>query len=147
MNGNIIQLEGMVTQYLFDQDLELKVKQLGFKSVYLSGPMSDLPYLNRGAFAFPHLAFQRLGVKVLTPCNWPLDLQYEDYMKLDFELLLQAEAIFLLNGWYNSRGAKAEFEVAKMISLFILEEKSVCQVSSCHHEYTEGSNICTICGS
>ena len=62
---------------------------------------------------------------VITPfdvCPEP-DKPYSYYMGKDIEALLECDAIFLCEGWQNSKGCMAEFEVARIYNKQILFEK------------------------
>ena len=51
------------------------------------------------------------------------DRPYSYYMGKDIEALLECDAIFLCEGWQNSKGCMAEFEVARIYNKQILFEK------------------------
>ena len=62
---------------------------------------------------------------VITPfdvCPEP-DKPYSYYMGKDIEALLECDAIYLCEGWQNSKGCMAEFEVARIYDKQILFEK------------------------
>ena len=62
---------------------------------------------------------------VITPfdvCPEP-DKPYSYYMGKDIEALLECDAIFLCEGWQNSKGCMAEFEVARIYGKEIMFEK------------------------
>ena len=52
------------------------------------------------------------------------DKPYSYYMGKDIEALLECDAIFLCEGWQNSKGCMAEFEVARIYGKKIMFEKS-----------------------
>ena len=63
---------------------------------------------------------------VITPfdvCSKP-DKPYSYYMGKDIEALLECDAIYLCEGWQNSKGCMAEFEVARIYGKEIMFEKS-----------------------
>ena len=51
------------------------------------------------------------------------DKPYSYYMGKDIEALLECDAIFLCEGWQNSKGCMAEFEVARIYGKEIMFEK------------------------
>ena len=62
---------------------------------------------------------------VITPfvvCPEP-DKPYSYYMGKDIEALLECDAIYLCEGWQNSKGCMAEFEVARIYGKEIMFEK------------------------
>ena len=71
-----------------------------------------------------------LGLKpneweIITPfdvCPEP-DKPYSYYMGKDIEALLECDAIYLCEGWQNSKGCMAEFEVARIYGKEIIFEK------------------------
>ena len=61
---------------------------------------------------------------VITPfdvCPEP-DKPYSYYMGKDIEALLECDAIYLCEGWQNSKGCMAEFEVARIYGKKIMFE-------------------------
>lgn len=83
--------------------------------VYISGPMSGITNFNREAFWLAEMAINLAGVETKSPAHWCSGLPYEYYMKEDFKLLLQCNAIFILKGWANSPGAMIEVQMAKSL--------------------------------
>ena len=91
--------------------------------IYISGPMTGLPDYNRAAF---YLAAERLKEQGYIPKHtaWMVDdLDRVDYMRNSIELMLTCDAIFLLNGWKDSLGAKVEKSIADVCGLQIIEEE------------------------
>lgn len=43
----------------------------------------------------------------------PKDATHEEYMRMSFELLNICDAIYMLEGWENSKGANQEYGFAK----------------------------------
>ena len=91
--------------------------------VYIAGPMTGLPDYNRAAF---YLAADNLKKQGHIPKHtaWMVDgLDRADYMRNSIELMLTCDAIFLLNGWKDSLGAKVEKSIADVCGLQIIEEE------------------------
>ena len=64
-------------------------------------------------------------LNIITPfdvCSEP-DKSYSYYMGKDIEALLECDAIYLCEGWQNSKGCMAEFEVARIYNKQILFEE------------------------
>lgn len=55
----------------------------------------------------------------------PAETSWEEYMGVALSLLATSDAIYLLKGWENSRGAKIEHEVAILMNKCIFMEKTV----------------------
>lgn len=94
------------------------------RRIYISGPMTGYPDCNFAAF---HAAAERLagaGWKVFNPAEnfgGRKDLPREAYLRLDLAMLAQCEAIALLPGWEDSRGAKLEYTVARELGCEIID--------------------------
>jgi hypothetical protein len=94
------------------------------KRIYVAGPMSGYPDCNFPAF---HAAAERLsaaGWKVFNPAEnfgGRKDLPREAYLRLDLAVLAQCEAIAMLPGWEDSRGAKLEYLVAHELGCAIID--------------------------
>ena len=85
--------------------------------VYVSGPMSRLPDFNYPAFEAAAARLRALRLEPVSPHTigqhdgWTWD----DYMEAAIELQRGCDAIFLLPGWRNSRGATVEYYVAQAL--------------------------------
>lgn len=107
------------------------------KSIYIAGPMSGYPEFNFPAFNVAAHNFEFLGWKVWNPAakdneandTLPEDVYASgDYLAAnaggfdfrkaymwDIEKVLYSDAIFMLKGWENSKGAVAEHAVAEFV--------------------------------
>lgn len=94
------------------------------KRVYIAGPMSGYPDCNFQAF---HEAAGRLaaaGWKVFNPAEnfgGRKDLPREAYLRLDLAMLTQCDALALLPGWEQSRGARLEYLVACELGCAVID--------------------------
>ena len=102
------------------------------KRIYISIPISghDIEEVKAKAIdIIERLLWDELGIEngldIITPfdvCPEP-DKPYSYYMGKDIEALLECDAIFLCEGWQNSKGCMAEFEVARIYGKEIMFEK------------------------
>lgn len=85
------------------------------KKIYISGPISghDIEE-RRAAFAAVERILREEGLEVVNPLNvaFPEGCTHEQYMRVDIALLIGCDYIYLMKGWYGSRGAVTEFLVA-----------------------------------
>lgn len=85
------------------------------KKIYISGPISGLPletvYNN---FTNAEVNLLEKGYKVVNPFNngLPTTATWEEHMRADLKLLLDCDAIYMLEGWEKSRGARIEYALA-----------------------------------
>ena len=84
--------------------------------IYLSGPMTGLPVLNRPLFAQTAQALRSRGLVVVSPhelCrpSWG----YWRCLLVDLWHLCRCDAIYLLPGWVDSRGARIERALALLL--------------------------------
>jgi len=86
--------------------------------IYISGPMSGLPEMNFPAFAEAAARLRELGHTVISPheIEQPA-LTWEACMREDIAELLKADAIAMLPGWGNSKGARLEFFIANELGM------------------------------
>lgn len=87
---------------------------------YLSGPMTGLPNYNYAAFNYIASILRRAELDIINPAEnfeGRTDLPREDYMAQDIKHLMTCDAIILIHGWENSRGAKLELEIAQQLGL------------------------------
>lgn len=93
--------------------------------VYIAGPMTNRPHLNRPAF---HAAAERLieaGDIPLNPAVLPDGLSQADYMAICMSMLQRADDIYLLDGWEASAGAVAEYHLAYKLQLKVMTQQCV----------------------
>lgn len=90
--------------------------------VYISGPMTGIPDLNRKAFdeAEKKLTLAKCYVANPHKIDAPHDT-YESHMAADIRELTYCDAIYLLPGWTESRGAMAEYAVAQVLGLLRID--------------------------
>ena len=85
------------------------------KKIYISGPISGLP-LETVYNNFTNVEAQLLeqGYEVVNPLNNGLSTNatWEEHMRADLRLLLDCDAIYMLEGWEKSRGARIEYALA-----------------------------------
>lgn len=89
--------------------------------IYLCGPMTGLPDYNYPAFNAEAARLRALGYDVENPAEneHPADQVWQGYMRAAISQMLTCDAIALLPGWADSRGAVIERELAKDVDLLI----------------------------
>lgn len=83
--------------------------------VYISGAISGTTdYLER--FEKAETELKSKGYTVINPARinsfLPITTSWEQYMEIDYKILDICDTIYMLDGWENSRGAKAEYDYA-----------------------------------
>ena len=91
---------------------------------YIAGPMSGLPDFNRAAFHKAAAELVERGRVVLNPATLTDGLSEHAYMDIGIAMLRSAEAIYLLDGWEQSAGARAEAALAEKLGLRIYYQTS-----------------------
>lgn len=85
------------------------------KKAYISGPMTGYPDTNREAFAEAEDGLVEIGYAVCNPVKtseWLGEMDHSDYLRFDFERILEADFLVALPGWELSLGAIAEILMA-----------------------------------
>jgi Domain of unknown function (DUF4406) len=93
--------------------------------VYIAGPMSGLPDFNYPAF---NTAAEELRAKGHEPLN-PVDIEKRNdtdthqpwgwYIRHAIRMVIDADAVAMLPGWENSKGARLEHAIATALELDI----------------------------
>ena len=94
------------------------------KRVYISGAIEhyDLEE-RRAAFGRAEQLLGLHGLKAVNPMKnglRPAEAHWREHMRRDIALLLECDAIFMLEGWELSKGAKLELDVASSCGLKVL---------------------------
>jgi len=98
------------------------------KRIYIAGPMTGLAEHNFPAF---HAAADRLrqaGWDAVNPAEnfgGRTDLPRESYLRADVALLVGCDAVAMLPGWEDSRGAKLEYLLARELGLLVLDAETL----------------------
>lgn len=95
------------------------------KRIYLSMPISGYDIDERRATALRKKhELEALGFVVTNPLENGLPVNAGTYahMKRDFQLLLECDAILMMERWLHSAGCKVEFDVATAIGLDVFFE-------------------------
>lgn len=88
--------------------------------VYISGPMTGLPGYNYQAFLEAETKLRAQGYEVENPArNEPQDC-WLDYMRQAVAQLAECDAVHLLPGWKDSRGAQVEYQLARGLGLWVM---------------------------
>lgn len=96
--------------------------------VYISGKISGTTdFMER--FDSAEEKLKSRGYAVLNPARansyMPEDTTWDEYMKVSLTLLQMADAIYMLDGWEDSKGARQEYNMAvNPLHLKIMHESS-----------------------
>lgn len=93
--------------------------------IYISGKISDTDLTEtRARFAAVAKAMKRLGYEPVTPLENRLTEHdtWEAHIVKDIATLLQCKAIYMLQGWQDSKGARIEHYIATKIGMPIMYE-------------------------
>jgi hypothetical protein len=90
--------------------------------IYLAGPMSGIEALNFPAFAKAAAYLRAAGHEVINPAEENPDhgMAWADALRADIPLLLTCEAIALLPGWEESKGARLEHHIARELGMRVM---------------------------
>jgi len=98
------------------------------RRIYVSGPMTGHADYNFPAFHAAAVRLREAGRAVVNPAEnfgGRTDLPRETYLRADVILLAQCEAIAMLPGWQESRGAKLEYLLARELSMAVLDAEAM----------------------
>ena len=95
--------------------------------VYISGQITGLP-IDEAFQNFKDCdqAMQDAGHETVNPFNvLPFDKSFtwKDYMKADIKALVDCDAIIMIKGWPNSKGALLELNIAVHLGLKIFHHE------------------------
>ena len=99
----------------------------GGKRVYISGPMTGEPDAGAVHFNAAAAALRKLGYMVCNPVETSDllgELSHAEYLRFDFERVLEADFLVALKGWEHSMGALAEILMAVRMGTKVWEWES-----------------------
>lgn len=76
--------------------------------VYIAGKMTGLPDLGREKFNAVEKMLTEMGHVVLNPARLPDSMPSERYMPICLAMVAQADALYVLDNWKDSKGASLE---------------------------------------
>ena len=85
--------------------------------IYIAGPMTGCKDHNRTAFFTEAMRLAADRHVVLNPATLPEGLSQQQYMSICIPMLMCADAIYLLEGWVDSAGARAEYVMALKLNM------------------------------
>ena len=97
--------------------------------VYISGKMTGLERKEiKKRFAIAEAVLWYHGYDVVNPeIISDFNLSYAEFMLIDTTLVTMCDAIYMLNNWRDSNGAKEELALAEAKGLKIMYEVEACQ--------------------
>lgn len=121
------------------------------EKVYISGPITGTDnFVER--FAMAEWMLRQKGYTVMNPASAarlsempPATTAWEEYMGDDLKMIATADAIYLLKGWENSRGAKIEYNVAVGMGKQIMHEEMERSCKTCGIPNKGGDEACCGC--
>lgn len=93
------------------------------KTLYIAGPMTGHPEFNYPAFRAAESALRLRGFDVLNPVDVDaqkpvgVTVDWDWYMRRTIPMMMGADAIALLPGWQQSRGATIEHDLASSLRM------------------------------
>lgn len=81
----------------------------GFR-VMVSGPMTGIPHFNRPMFDDVTEQLRREGYIVYNPASLPVGWNHDQYMATTLAWIEHVDALYMLDGWQDSKGAVMEFD-------------------------------------
>lgn len=96
--------------------------------IYLAGPMSGLPDHNFPAFHEAAARLRSRGFQVINPAE--LDggdtgRSWDYYMRRDIRHLMDANAVAVLTGWEESKGASLEVYIARALGMPVFDAETL----------------------
>lgn len=108
------------------------------KTIYIAGPMRGIEFFNFRAFDAARDRLKAEGWNVISPADMDREAGFDEktfkeedltkemmdeFFDRDVAAIRRSDAIYLLKGWQNSTGAKAEYHLALWRHLAIFEEE------------------------
>lgn len=90
--------------------------------IYISGKISGLPKAEyESSFKNAEELFRKMGYQPVNPCELAhTTTKWDECMLRDIKALFDCEAIYMLNNWRSSKGARIEHAIAIETGMKIL---------------------------
>ena len=95
-----------------------------FMRIYISGAMAKRPDTYKEEFAKAEKEITEKGYIVINPAWLPKGLDRNRYMPICMAMLDAADAIYMMDGWEDSKGARLEKAYAEYQDKMVLYERS-----------------------
>lgn len=92
--------------------------------IYISGAMAKRPDTYKEDFAKAEKEITDKGYIVINPAWLPKGLDRNRYMPVCLAMVDAADAIYMMNGWEESKGARLEKAYAEYQDKLVLYERS-----------------------
>jgi hypothetical protein len=91
--------------------------------LYIAGPMTGIHQLNFPAFHAAAARLRAAGFDVVNPAEINVDpsMGWATCMRADIAQLVTCDAIAMLAGWKNSRGATLEHHIATQLGMEVID--------------------------
>lgn len=94
--------------------------------IYIAGPMTGHEDFNRPAFFEAEAYLRSLGYEeIYNPAIAQHTLSYKTLIDLGLKALKGCNVIFMLHGWYQSRGARLEHLYALTVGLTVIYQDEI----------------------
>ncbi len=114
--------------------------------IYISGKITGLPLSEvRQRFADTAAFLDAIGFEAVNPLTNGLDesADWKEHMVADIRMLLDCEAIYMMDNWIESRGASIEYDIANRLNMDVWfeskirrENQAVLRIQNAIHEVT-----------
>ena len=95
------------------------------KRVYISGKITGLSEKEwTDNFEAAEKALTEAGYRIINPAKVKVDLDYSEYLTIDIILLGRCDAIYMLDNWQDSNGARAERAAAEALNLTVIDNSN-----------------------
>ena len=114
--------------------------------IYISGRITGLPLPEaRQRFEDAAVFLAEIGFDPVNPLNNGLDdkATWKEHMVADIRMLLDCDAIYMMDNWLESRGASVEYDIANRLNMDVWfestirrENRAVLRIQNAIHEVT-----------
>ena len=103
-------------------------------TIYIAGPMTGIRDLNFPAFHAAARALRGAGFDVVNPAEVCPDtgMLWPDCMRRDIAVLVRCDAIALMQGWMDSRGARLERHIAVQLGMTVYDLDDLLDAAICN---------------